>query len=204
MERDKEMTEIFYDKNAEVDKDGEKQDLRVYEARRLIGPKSYDDNWKLTRYTSELRNEKDDSFYAFIDFESNEGNIRECPHCLEFGFHNKLYARVRKEGEPAAPDDDQFGSCHECGNTVPIYTAHYESEIKDSLETVQDPFENSESVFLSTDSRATTRRKRERKDEYRKGVHKYRSKKIDHDKQEDLDIQREIDRHGSNNVRIIQ
>jgi hypothetical protein len=57
---------------------------------------------------------------------------------------------IRKDGEPSAPDDDQFGSCHECGNTVPIYTAHYESEIKDSLQTVSNPFESNESVFLST------------------------------------------------------
>ena len=196
------MTEIFYVKDAEVDQDGEKQDLGVYEARKLIGPKSYDDNWNLTKYTSELRNEKDDSFFAFIDFEGDEGSIKECPHCLEYGFHHKLYARIKKEGEPTAPDDDQFGSCHECGNTVPIYTAHYESEIKDSLETVQNPFENTESVFLSTDSSATTRRKRERK--ARKGVHKYRSKRIDYEEKKDPDIQREIDRHGSDNVRIIQ
>jgi len=57
------------------------------------------------------------------------------------------------------PDDDLFGSCHECGNTMPIYTTHYESEIKDSLETVRDPFESNESVFLSIDSRATQRKK---------------------------------------------
>ena len=80
----------------------------------------------------------------------------------------------------------------------------YESEIKDSLEIVQDPFESNESVFISTDTRATTRRKRERRDGYRKGVHKYRSKRIDYDKQEDSDIQREIDKHGSDNVSIIR
>ena len=83
-----------------------------------------------------------------------------------------------------------------------IYTAHYESEIKDSLETVSNPFESSESVFISTDTRATTRRKRVRM--ARKGVHKYRSKRIDYDKLEDSDIQREIDRHGTDNVRIIR
>ena len=37
----------------------------------------------------------------------------------------------------------------------------------------------------------------------RKGVHKYRSKRIDYDKKEDPDIQREIDKHGSENVRIL-
>lgn len=135
------MTEKFYNKNED------NKDLSVYEARRLIGPHSFDDDWKLTRYTSELRNENDNSFFAFVDFHGDEGSIRECPHCLEYGFHHKLYARIRNDGEPPAPDDDLFGSCHECGNTVPIYTAHYESEIKDSLETVSNPFESNESVF---------------------------------------------------------
>jgi hypothetical protein len=193
------MTEKFYNKDAE-----EKQDLRVYEARKLLGPNSFDNDWNLTRYTSELRKEKDDSFYAFVDFSGDEGSIRECPHCLEFGFHHKLYARIRKDGEPSAPDDELFGSCHQCGNTFPIYQAHYESEIHDSLETVSNPFESNESIFLSTDSRKTTRRKRELRDGHRKGVHKYRSKRIDYEEKEDPDIQTEIDRHGSDNVSIIQ
>jgi hypothetical protein len=72
------------------------------------------------------------------------------------------------------------------------------------LETVTNPFESNESVFLSTDSRATTRRKRERRDGQIKGVGKYRSKRIDYENKEDPDIQREIDRHGPDNVRIIQ
>ena len=37
----------------------------------------------------------------------------------------------------------------ECGNVFPVYEAHYESEIKDSLETVSNPFESSESIFMS-------------------------------------------------------
>ena len=86
----------------------------------------------------------------------------------------------------------------------PLHQTFVEPEIKDSLETVKSPFESNESVFISTDARATTRRKRERSDGYRKGVHKYRSKRIDYYKREDADIQKEIDRHGSNNVRIIQ
>lgn len=40
---------MFYVKDAEVDEDGEKPDLGVYDARKIIGPKSYDDNWNLTR-----------------------------------------------------------------------------------------------------------------------------------------------------------
>ena len=35
----------------------------------------------------------------------------------------------------------------------------------------------------------------------RKGVHKYESKRIDYEEKQDPDIQREIDKHGSGNVR---
>ncbi|MDP9489281.1 MAG: hypothetical protein M3P28_03650 [Thermoproteota archaeon] len=51
---------------------------------------------------------------------------------------------------------------------------------------------------------ATQRKKREKRDGHRNGVHKYRSKRIDYEEKQDPDIQREIDRHGSDNVRIIQ
>jgi len=54
---------------------------------------------------------------------------------------------------------DQFIQCYESGNVFHIYESHFESEIKDSLETVSNPFEGNESVFLSTDSRATQRKK---------------------------------------------
>lgn len=40
----------------------------------------------------------------------------------------------------------------------PIYTAKFESKIKDFVETPSNPFESNESTFLSTDSRATERK----------------------------------------------
>ena len=86
----------------------------------------------------------------------------------------------------------------------PIYETHFESEMKDSLETRDNPFEGNESIFLGTDSRATHRRKRETLDNYRKGIQRYRSKRFLDEDQEDPDIQKEIDRHGSDNVRIIK
>ena len=52
---------------------------------------------------------------------------------------------------------------------------------KDSIETISNPFEGDESIFLSTDNRATQRKKRERRDRYRKGVHKYTSKRVQYD-----------------------
>lgn len=44
------------------------------------------------------------------------------------------------------------------------------------------------------------RRKRELRDSHRKGVHKYRSKRIDYNEQEDLDIQVELDRGATVNI----
>lgn len=53
-----------------------------------------------------------------------------------------------------------------------MYEAHFESEIKDSLETTNNPFEGNESIFLSTDSRATQRRKGKK----RKGRFSYKKR----------------------------
>lgn len=143
------MTEKYYADDKEID---------VQETRRLIGPKSFDDNWDLVNYTSELR-DRNDRFFAFVDFHENEGVIRECPHCLEYEIHNKLKPRILKKGEQRPPDYEQFIQCWECGTVYPLHQTFVEPEIKDSLETVKSPFESNESVFISTDSRATQRRK---------------------------------------------
>ena len=164
----------------------------------------YDDNFGLVGYTSELRDDKG-KFFAFVDFNADDDRlrIRECPHCLEYDIHNKLGPKIKKKNEPPAPDDDQFLSCYSCGNTFGIHETHFNSKIIDSVETTSNPFDN-ESTFLSTDSRATQRKKRERRDHYRKGVHKYMSKRFDNEANEDPVIQKEIDIHGSDNVHIIQ
>ena len=73
-----------------------------------------------------------------------------------------------------------------------MYEGHFESEIKDSLETVQTPFESSESIFLSTDNRATKRKKgKKRKSRF--------SYKQEH---QDPEIQAEINKR--NTVSIMQ
>jgi hypothetical protein len=76
-----------------------------------------------------------------------------------------------------------FVQCYSCGNIFPIYETHFESKIKDSLETVNNPFEN-ESTFLSMDSR---------KEQRRKGK-KPRSKRLNTGEHEDPEIQAEINK----------
>ena len=143
----------------------------------------YDDNWNLAGYTSELRN-SDGGFFAFVDFNADDvGKIRECPHCLEYEIHNKLKPRILKKGEVKPPDYDDFIQCWECGNTFPIHETFEESKIKDSVQTTDNPFEN-ESIFLSTDSRATQKRKGKK----RKGRFSYKQE------HEDPEIQAAIDK----------
>lgn len=157
------------------------KELDVYEAR-VLNKQYSDDTWQLTGYTSELRNNDDNTFFAFIDFNADGiGSIRECPHCLEYEIHNKLQPRILKKGEAKSPDYDQFVQCYECGNVFPIYEAHFESKITDSLQTVSNPFEGNESILLATETRKEQRRKGKRKGRF--------SYKQDN---EDPEIQREI------------
>ena len=57
-----------------------------------------------------------------------------------------------KKSELKPPDYDQFIQCSECRNVLSVYEAHFQSEIKDSLETTNNPFEGNESIFLNIDT----------------------------------------------------
>jgi hypothetical protein len=76
-----------------------------------------------------------------------------------------------------------FVQCYECGEIFPIYEAHYESEIKDSEETIQNPFEN-ESVFMSSKKR------------------KYKDRRLNSNSllDDDPDIQAELDKGNTVNI----
>lgn len=89
-------------------------------------------------------------------------------------------------------------------NAVKLYRCMnlYESEVKDSLETINNPFGSNQSIILGDGNRATQLKKRKNRDYYRKGVHKYMPKGIDYEEQEDPDIQAELDK--GNNVTIIE
>ncbi|HZA71179.1 MAG TPA: hypothetical protein VE548_15905 [Nitrososphaeraceae archaeon] len=163
------MVEYQYTENGEP--------IDVYEAKlMMLSP---------TRHISELRRKSNHSFYAFVDFNSNEGEIKYCQHCLEKGdMHNKLGRKIRKKDEPMAPDDEQWLSCYVCGQTFPVYSTFTDSKIKDTIQTSHNPFDN-ESTILAIPPRKKLKRKNKYQDE-------------------DPDIQREIDKHGEDNVHIIQ
>lgn len=85
------------------------------------------------------------------------------------------------------PDFSYILNTRSCGNVYPIFQTYPESEIKDSLQTVNNPFEESASIFLSV------------------GKRKFKKNRLDkYLEDQDPDISKEQRRVGSENVRIIQ
>lgn len=119
-------------------------------------------------------------------------------------FNSCLIPRILKKNEVKPPDYEELWSLYNVINAVKLYRCMnlYESDIKDSLETINNPFGSNQSIILGDDNRATQLKKRKNRDYYRKGVHKYTPKGIDYEVQEDPDIQAELDK--GNNVTIIE
>jgi hypothetical protein len=109
------------------------------------------------------------SHTEIVDF--NEGDYIDdnddtkksyCKHCLEYGFKVPLKNRIY-QNEPIPVDHDQWRQCHECGLIVPVYELQKESEIKDVVETVDNPFDIGKS-FLGIDSRSARRKMKKKKE----------------------------------------
>lgn len=116
-----------------------------------------------------------------------------CGHCLEFGFRNKLGVLIVKEGEQRAPDWPNWLQCWTCGKVYPRHEVKQEQELTGFAEPSDDPFESNSSVVLGIPKRTTEEGKRlaDKKRRNRTTIH--------HDK----DVEREIQQHGSDSVRII-
>src|SRR4029079_3112841 len=84
--------------------------------------------------------------------EFKDDEVRYCPHCLEYGFKEKLGARIYPASEPVPADADNWKMCHEFCSIYPVYELGKESEIKDVVETIDNPFDSGKD-FLGTDSR---------------------------------------------------
>jgi hypothetical protein len=105
-----------------------------------------------------------------VDFSEDNDNddsiISYCKHCIKFGFQVRLKNRIYPDGESIPVDHENYKQCHECGLIVPVYELEKEAEIKDVVETVDNPFDVGTS-FLGIDSRTSVggknaRKKRER------------------------------------------
>jgi len=114
------------------------------------------ENWVITRRST----------YGYVDFgeDDNHEKISYCKNCLEYGFMVPLKSRIYADNEPIPVDHDQWKQCHTCGLIVPVYELQKESEIKDVIETSDNPFDISKNQFLGLDTRKSARKRKKQKD----------------------------------------
>jgi len=129
-----------------------------------------------------------DTFSVIHDNGEEERVSRYCHHCKEYGFYNKLGPKILIGDELPAPDHDKWCQCMQCGHVYPIHETKKEETIKDSIETITNPFDDGKHMVGLGN-------KRRRKNKYEKILEEIEQEK-------DLDIKREL-RQG-HQVTIIQ
>ena len=65
-----------------------------------------------------------------------------CPFCENRGYRVLLGPRILRPNEPRPEDYDQFLECPTCYAIIPIYEIPAQEEIKDAVETIDNPFES--------------------------------------------------------------
>jgi Fe-S-cluster-containing hydrogenase component 2 len=114
-----------------------------------------------------------------------------CPHCEKRGYLVLLGPRILMNNEPRPDDYDQWLECATCGWICPLHEIPAKEEIKNAIETIETPFENKTIVQGAHKRRHKTGKK----------INRNINKKIK--LSNDLDIQREMDQHGENNVHVV-
>ncbi len=187
-------------------KDGSEDGLDIEETKYISGD-CYDNNWNLIGYNADIRERKTGNMVAVVDFtEDDEGRVRLCKHCESFGFQNKLGVLIVKQGEQRPTDWENWLQCHQCGSKYGRFEVLAQKTLKMNTEKHEEsnPFNAKEPIFMHSATRAEVRKQRELRDQNKKGVKRYTSKRFQVPDDEDPEIQREIDRHGSENVHVIK
>ena len=99
----------------------------------------------------------------FNDYEDELEKIT-CPYCKKRGYRVLLGPKILKPNEPRPEDYENWLECPRCYNLVPIHEIPKEEEIKDSIETIDNPFESGKFILESVKKRTSkTMSKRSRK-----------------------------------------
>lgn len=116
--------------------------------------------------------------------------IMYCPHCKAAGFKVKLGNKILMPGETRQPDYEKWMQCPDCYEVVATYVIEHDATIiRDTVETVNNPFENqTEIIGMSkrTSKQGIKARKKRNRPTY-----------------PDKEIQREIHQHGIDAVNIL-
>jgi hypothetical protein len=116
-----------------------------------------------------------------------------CQMCLKRGYQNRLGPKILMPGQVREEDYENFLECAGCGWICPIFAVEKEAEIKNTIETQSSPYDD-KFQFVSIPTRAAEKGR------------KARPKRIKKDKNilhEDKEINEEMRRHGTDNVRVV-
>jgi hypothetical protein len=78
-----------------------------------------------------------------------------CPHCLERGYKVRLGGRILEPNEPRPADYENWLQCPTCLWICPIFELPKEEEIKDTMETIESPFEQGKFILESVKKRGS-------------------------------------------------
>jgi hypothetical protein len=114
-----------------------------------------------------------------------------CQMCLKIGYQNRLVPGKLMPGETKPIEADEWLRCETCGWLCPIYEVEKEATIKDSVQTIDNPFDQGKFYVESIESRASQTKKRRKKATISSGVSKPRSKRFKQKEEIDPDIANE-------------
>lgn len=118
----------------------------------------------------------------------NDEMVMYCPHCSAAGFKVKLTNKILMPNEQRQPDYDQWLQCPSCAEIVAAYVVEHDATIiRDDIQTVETPFENTTEIMGAVAKRTTKAGKRATA---KRNKERYRP----HSK--DKEIDREMQRHG--------
>jgi hypothetical protein len=83
-----------------------------------------------------------DRIFTAEDFEQEEIEDITCPFCENRGYRVLLGPRILGPNEPRPEDYDQFLECPTCYEVIPLHEIPAKEEIKDAVETIDNPFES--------------------------------------------------------------
>jgi hypothetical protein len=114
-----------------------------------------------------------------------------CPACENRRYLNRVGPKILIGNEPRPDNYEDLWECATCGLNGDISFMPKHETIKDSIETQETPYDNKTQIKSAHKKRKSKTRK----------VSRHINKNIR--RTNDPDIQREIQQHGSDNVRVI-
>lgn len=97
--------------------------------------------------------------YTDEDYEDEPEDVN-CPHCLDRGYKVRLGGRILEPNEPRPADYENWLQCPTCLWICPIFEIPKKEEIKDTMETIESPFEQGKFILESIPKRSSPKGKR--------------------------------------------